>query len=327
MGRRFSVLIVVFFLVICVHPLPQIAADDPSIVSTTTPEGRLAVFDDVWETIQERYYDPTHNGIDWQAKRNVFRPAAAKANSAYELYDVMRQMIASLKDAHTRVYSPDEKFDWWNPRYVTVGLTIREIQGVPVVVQVESGSAAAKTDIHPGDAIVSVDGVRVADYLSNRSRTSDRAAMAHRDRESSPLSSTVSRDVRECGWTTRDGKLKSAALPRYWTQRHLGFSTQRRGKVAILRIDAFTQSVALEFRKHCRRCSKARRHRARLALQRRWRRGSDGRRRVAVSRRRASISASLPIVPGLRLNYKRIRSDSGASATDAHQASARRSHE
>ena len=105
------------------------ARDDSSLVSTATLEGRLAVFDDVWETIQERYYDPALNGIDWQAKRNAFRPAAAKAGSAYELYDVLRQMIASLKDAHTRVYSPDEKFDWWNPRYVTVGLTVREIEG------------------------------------------------------------------------------------------------------------------------------------------------------------------------------------------------------
>ena len=250
MGRRFSVLIVVFFLVICVHPLPQIAADDPSIVSTTTPEGRLAVFDDVWETIQERYYDPTHNGIDWQAKRNVFRPAAAKANSAYELYDVMRQMIASLKDAHTRVYSPDEKFDWWNPRYVTVGLTIREIQGVPVVIQVESGSAAAKTDIHPGDAILSVDGVRVADYISNRVENfGSRSDGPSRSRVVASLFDGQPGTSVNVAWSTRDGKLKSAALPRYWTQRHLGFSTQRRGKVAILRIDAFTQSVALEFSK------------------------------------------------------------------------------
>jgi len=250
MGRRFSVLIVVFFLVICVHPLPQIAADDPSIVSTTTPEGRLAVFDDVWETIQERYYDPTHNGIDWQAKRNVFRPAAAKANSAYELYDVMRQMIASLKDAHTRVYSPDEKFDWWNPRYVTVGLTIREIQGVPVVVQVESGSAAAKTDIHPGDAIVSVDGVRVGEYISNRVENfGSRSDGPSRSRVVASLFDGQPGTSVNVAWSTRDGKLKSAALPRYWTQRHLGFSTQRRGKVAILRIDAFTQSVALEFSK------------------------------------------------------------------------------
>ena len=224
--------------------------DDPSIVSTTTPEGRLAVFDDVWETIQERYYDPTHNGIDWQAKRNVFRPAAAKANSAYELYDVMRQMIASLKDAHTRVYSPDEKFDWWNPRYVTVGLTVREIGGVPVVLQVESGSAAARTEIHPGDAIVSVDGVRVAEFISNRIENfGSRSDGPSRSRIVASLFDGQPGTSVNVAWSTRDGKLKSAVLPRYWTQRHLGFSTQRKGKVAILRIDAFTQSVALEFSK------------------------------------------------------------------------------
>lgn len=81
MRRRFSVLIILFILVFCVVQLPpQTAADDPPIVSTATPEGRLAVFDDVWETIQERYYDPGLNGIDWQAKRNAYRPAAAKAN-------------------------------------------------------------------------------------------------------------------------------------------------------------------------------------------------------------------------------------------------------
>ena len=51
------------------------------------------------------------------------------------------------------------------------------------------------------------------------------------------------------GWTTRDGKSKSAVLQRYWTQRQLGFSNQRKGKIAILRIDAFTQSVALDFSK------------------------------------------------------------------------------
>src|SRR5688572_29119280 len=154
--------------------------DDPSLVSTATIEGRLAVFDDVWETIQSRYYDPALNGINWQAKRNAFRPAAAKAASAYELYDVLRQMIASLKDAHTRVYSPDEKFDWWNPRYVTVGLTIREIEGVPLVVHVESGSAAARTEIRPGDTIVSIDDVPAAEFISNRlDRKSTRLNSSH----------------------------------------------------------------------------------------------------------------------------------------------------
>ena len=52
--------------------------DDSKLVSTATVEGRLAVFDDVWETIQDRYYDPKFHGIDWQAKRTTFRPVAAR---------------------------------------------------------------------------------------------------------------------------------------------------------------------------------------------------------------------------------------------------------
>ncbi|HEX5966713.1 MAG TPA: S41 family peptidase [Pyrinomonadaceae bacterium] len=230
------------------HWRPGLGSDDPPIVSTSTVEGRLAVFDDVWETIQARYYDPTHNGIDWQAKRDAFRPAAAKANSVYELYDVMRQMIASLKDAHTRVYSPDEKFDWWNPRYVTVGLGIREIEGVVTVVSVESGSAAARAEIRPGDAIVSVDGVKVADFISTRlANFASRNDGSIRYRVVASLFDGQPGTAVKVDWTTRDGKSKSALLSRYWAQRSLGFTTQRKGKVAILKIDAFTQSVALEF--------------------------------------------------------------------------------
>lgn len=224
--------------------------DDSSVVSTATLEGRLAVFDDVWETILERYYDPTLNGIDWQAKRNAFRPAAAKAASTHELYDVLRQMIASLKDAHTRVYSPDEKFDWWNPRYVTVGLTVREIQGVPLVVQIDPNSAAARTDILPGDAIASIDGVPVKEFISNRLKNfGPRMNGSARYRTVATLFDGQAGTSVTVAWTTRDGKSRSAGLARYWMQRQLGFSNQRKGKVAILRIDAFTQSVAVEFSK------------------------------------------------------------------------------
>src|SRR5215217_9270002 len=153
--------------------LPRTSHHDLSLVSTATAEGRLAVFDDVWETIQERYYDSRFHGIDWQAKRTVFRPAAARASGTNEFYEVLRQMIASLKDAHTRVYSPDEKFDWWNPRFVTVGLAIREVEGAPTVIQIEPGSAAAQTDIRPGDVITKVDDVSVAHLVAKRSALSD----------------------------------------------------------------------------------------------------------------------------------------------------------
>lgn len=224
--------------------------DDASLVSTTTPEGRLAVFDDIWETIEDRYYDPRFNGVNWQAKRTSVRPAAAKATSTHEFYELMRQMIASLRDAHTRVYSPDEKFDWWNPRFVTVGLGVREIGNVPVVMQVEPNSAAAKTSIRAGDVIVSIDNIPVAKFIEQRLENAG-AGVDERTRYRSvasmfdgPAGTSV-----KVGWSTQDGKVKSAVLQRYWTQRELGFSMQRKGKLAILRIDAFTQSVALDFSK------------------------------------------------------------------------------
>lgn len=244
MRRSFLSLIVILTLAICV------AADDSSVVSTATPEGRLVVFDDVWETIQERYYDPTLNGIDWQAKRNLFRPAAAKATSAYELYDVLRQMIASLKDAHTRVYSPDEKFDWWNPRYITAGVTVREIEGVPLVVQVDPESAAGRAEIRRGDAIIGIDDVPIKTFIANRLENfGPRADGSARYRTVATLFDGQAGTPVKVAWTTREGKSKSAVLQRYWAQRQLGFSNQRKGKVAILRIDAFTQTVAVEFSK------------------------------------------------------------------------------
>ena len=249
--RNSSFVVLLIALLVSQLAVARAARDDSTLVSTATVEGRLTVFDDVWETIQERYYDPKFHGIDWQAKRATFRPAAARAGNAQEFYDVLRQMIASLRDAHTRVYSPDEKFDWWSPRFVTVGLTVREVEGAPTVIQIESGSAASKTDIKQGDVITSVDEVPVAQFVAQRMRNSglvDEGNIRHRviaNLFDGPSGTSV-----KIGWIIRNGKQKSTVLQRYWSQRNLGFNNQRKGKIAILRLDAFTQSVAIEFSKN-----------------------------------------------------------------------------
>jgi len=247
----------VLYFVLCALCVPQFAPgvsraarDDSSLVSTATVEGRLAVFDDAWETIEDRYYDPKFHGVDWQAKRTLFRPAAARAGNTHEFYEVLRQMIASLRDAHTRVYSPDEKFDWWNPRFVTIGLTTREVEGVPTVVYIESNSPASRTDIRKGDVIVSVDDVPVAEFVNRRLEAS---GLSHdseaRFRAIGSLFDGQAGTTVKVGWATRNGKHKSAVLQRYWIQRTLGFNNERKGKIAVLRLDAFTQTVALDFSK------------------------------------------------------------------------------
>ena len=251
--RSFPFVVLLIALVLSQFAIMRVARavhDDATVVSTATVEGRLAVFDDAWETIEDRYYDPKFHGIDWQMQRATFRPAAARAGKPHEFYDVLRQMIASLKDAHTRVYSPDEKFDWWNPRFITVGLTVREIEGVPTVIQIDPGSIAARTEIKPGDVIVSIDDQPVAEAIKQRLRYSSLSDETNaRYRAVSALFEGPAETSVKVTWANRKGKQKSAVLQRYWNQRELGFSNQRKGNIAILRIDAFTQSVALEFAK------------------------------------------------------------------------------
>ena len=226
------------------------AADDSTLISTSTTEGRLAVFDDVWETIDERYYDPQFHGVDWQRSRTTFRTAAAKANSSREFYDVIRKMISALRDAHTRVYAPDEKFDWWNPRFITLGFTIREVEGWPTVVQVDRTSQAAKNGVRPGDVLTKIDDIPAKEFIRQKLQTPGLASDASaRFRAIANVLEGPAGSIVKIDWQSKDGKTRAAEFTRFWNQRQLGFSSQRVDRLAILRIDAFTQSLALEFTK------------------------------------------------------------------------------
>src|SRR6185295_17565944 len=46
--------------------------------SYATREGRLRIFDEVWEQVRERYFDPAFHGVDWQETRQELRPLAGE---------------------------------------------------------------------------------------------------------------------------------------------------------------------------------------------------------------------------------------------------------
>ncbi|MDT5294298.1 MAG: hypothetical protein QOJ76_1178, partial [Acidobacteriota bacterium] len=60
-----------------------------------TREGRLRIFDEVWEQVRERYFDPGFQGVDWQEVRRDLRPLAAEARDEAELYAVLRRMLGA----------------------------------------------------------------------------------------------------------------------------------------------------------------------------------------------------------------------------------------
>ena len=134
----------------------------------STPEGRLRIFDEVWEQVSERYFDPSFHGVNWESLRKELRPRAAEAHGQTELYALLRRMLGALRDPHTRVYAPGESTDWRVHRYVSVGVGVRELSGQIVVTDVERDSPARRAGLRAGDAVLALDGEPVASMLARR---------------------------------------------------------------------------------------------------------------------------------------------------------------
>jgi carboxyl-terminal processing protease len=257
-GKKVRVLSVLCLLAtLSFYPFPFPLAPFPSaraeatLVSTATREGRLSVFDDAWARINERYYDQRFHGLDWEAQRATFRPLAADAGSSQELYAVLRRMISSLDDAHTRVFAPDEKFEWWRPRFVSTGLGLAEVNGLPTVVQIEHDSAPLRAGIRVGDVIERVNGESASSLIRNRlANLSQPVSASSRFRAFAKVLDGPPETSVNVSWKSKDGKQKSARFVRRWEQRELGVRARReQGEYAVIEIDAFTKPIAAAFSK------------------------------------------------------------------------------
>ena len=256
-GRISIASIISFVLFVSPFTLPHFpkvpptyaAAIDSTLASTTTPEGRLAVFDDAWQTVYDRYYDVNFHGVDWWGQRPLLRAEAANARGPRELYAVIHRLLASLQDAHTRAYSPEEKFDWQHPRFVTVGLSLREIQGEVTVVAVERGSTAQRLGIRAGDLIETIEGQPARSQLAQKLREQAGSSTPQAARlfalaalTDGPLETAVTLE-----WKGTDDKVHQASLSRERHERSFALRIHHQRGVALVAIDAFTHTLALEF--------------------------------------------------------------------------------
>ena len=70
----------------------------PSEAIVMPEEARIALFDQVWGDIDDGYLDDTFNGVDWAAVGDEYAPYFLQVENAYEVYDLVREMVGLLDD-------------------------------------------------------------------------------------------------------------------------------------------------------------------------------------------------------------------------------------
>lgn len=234
---------------------PSRATDSSHVVTSETREGRLKIFDDVWETVRARYYDPTLGGLDWEALRVKYRPAAAEARGREEFYTLLRRMLAHLDDPHTRVIAPGEGADWRETRYISVGVQLREVSGEVLVSKVERDSGAGRAGVRAGDALIRIGGEAARTLLARRlaelpqNAPTARAASAHAEAGrrlravvrlfDGPRDSLVEAVFRSGGGDERIVRLRRALVTRTPELR-----VRREGRVGVIEFNAFSTETA-----------------------------------------------------------------------------------
>jgi C-terminal processing protease CtpA/Prc len=138
------------------------------VFAQTSAPDRIKIFEKVWGTISEKYYDPHFNGVDWSKLRDFYKPRVEAAKSDDEFYTTIKQMVGELGDIHTSFHAPREvEADKRNVK-IGVGLWLGEAEGKTVIFGVEPDTDAARAGIRSGMIVNKIDGRETAEILTEK---------------------------------------------------------------------------------------------------------------------------------------------------------------
>jgi len=133
----------------------------------------LASFDDVWQTIDATFPDPSFGGVNWTAVRDELRPRVEAAASMEAARGVMRDMLARLHRSHFVLISASASEPW--PGDAVVPIDVRASPEGVVVTRVPAGSTAARAGVTPGAVVESIDGAEASAWVTSAQGADERA--------------------------------------------------------------------------------------------------------------------------------------------------------
>ena len=136
------------------RPVPFAAS-----VEVELAQERMQAFQEAWTRIRDGFYDPALHGVDWEAVRRKYEPAAAAIRTNEELEILIERMLGELKASHMGIWGLPASGRRPAPETGDLGWTLAaETDGVYRVEKVVPGGPADKMWIRPGDRVFEIDG-------------------------------------------------------------------------------------------------------------------------------------------------------------------------
>ena len=138
-------------------------------VSCSAKYRNLQSFETVWQTVNEKHYDPTFGGVDWKAVHDRYKPRIAAANNDAEFYVLTNRMLFELNLSHLIVATRSDLKRYMPVLFAegAIGIDMKWINGDAVLTAVIPGTPADKAGLGPGHIIVGIDGNSIEQIVSN----------------------------------------------------------------------------------------------------------------------------------------------------------------
>ncbi|MDM8008494.1 MAG: S41 family peptidase [Phycisphaerae bacterium] len=158
-------------------------------------------FERVWQIVNDSFWDPGFNGVDWREMRKQYLPLALQCEDTVALGAVINDMLGQLRTSHTAYYTPDDveyyaflsMIEPANPILrCGIGLDAAKVDGDYFVRALLARDVGERAGLRVGDRLISVNGKPfhpVRSFRGMDGRTLTLRVQRHRDRE--PFDVTV----------------------------------------------------------------------------------------------------------------------------------------
>ena len=225
--------------------------------NSVSRETREETFRVVWETVRDRYYDPTFGGLDWDAAGKETRQKAVNAPSDEAFYEALQAMVDRLGQSHFQVLPPF----WVGTRHLQrrggadAGIELAEAGNQMLVWKLRETTHAG---LRPGCALLEADGTALSELREEilaGAKPDRKQERLYREAVESLLKGSAGQSV-EVRYRCGESPVATASLPLRYSQRErsesLGhmpsmeteFEVKRLpGSIVSIRFNLFVMSV------------------------------------------------------------------------------------